>query len=79
MQSCEPLSDYLEDFVKAIANVSFQVDNEGNLNLTNKFPNPYRNKVDYINALVQQIKMFRFNNRVKIPLGEVNYYHKYRN
>ena len=55
----------------AIANVSFQVDNEGNLKLNSKYPNPYKNKADFINSLIQQLRMFRYDNRVKIPMGEV--------
>jgi len=61
----------LEDFVKAISNVSFQLDYDANLRLNSKYPNPHKNKTEFLNVLVQQLKMFRFENRVKIPLGDV--------
>jgi hypothetical protein len=62
----------LEDFVKAISNISFQLDNEGNLKLNSKYPNPYNDKAEFLNILLQQLKMFRFDNRVKIPSGDVS-------
>jgi len=71
VQDCEPLADYIEDYINALADVSHKSNNEGNVELNKFFPDPYKSKVKYIHTISQHMKMFKFNNRVKIPIGEV--------
>jgi hypothetical protein len=80
IQDCEPFADYCEDYIKScnyivyylliVSNVAYTTDNEGEISPQANFPNPYNKKVEYINAILQQFKMFKYDNRVKIPVGE---------
>ena len=45
------------------------MDSNGSLQKPKNFPDPFKDKVEYINALLQQFKMFKYDNRVKIPSG----------
>ncbi len=53
-----------------MANVSYSVISSGELEKGDHVPDPFRDRVKYINALLQQFKMFKYDNRVKIPAGE---------
>jgi CDP-diacylglycerol---glycerol-3-phosphate 3-phosphatidyltransferase len=52
-----------------VVNVSYTTDSTGNFFLPQHKPNPLKEKVNYTNTLLQQFKMFKYDNRVKIPSG----------
>lgn len=52
-----------------MVNVSFTTDSTGNFSLPQHKPNPLKEKVNYTNTILQQFKMFKYDNRVKIPTG----------
>jgi len=58
-------------------NVSYQTNSIGDLTAPQHIPNPMNNKVEYMSHILQQFKMFKYDNRVKIPAGynlEINEY-----
>lgn len=52
-----------------MVNVSYTTDSTGNFSLPQHKPNPLKEKVNYTNTILQQFKMFKYDNRVKIPSG----------
>ena len=52
-----------------MANVSFQTNSIGDICEPQNIPDPMRNKVQYMSNILQQFKMFKYDNRVKIPAG----------
>lgn len=50
--------------------ISVCSDNKGDLYEPKTIPNPYKKKKSYLEAISQQFKMFKYNNRVKIAKDE---------
>jgi CDP-diacylglycerol--glycerol-3-phosphate 3-phosphatidyltransferase len=51
-------------------NVSHKFNSSGVLELPTYNVNPLQKKVKYVESILQQFKMFKYDNRVKIPSGE---------
>lgn len=64
------LKSYHIMFTIIVANVSYTTSLTGELIKPAHIPHPFNSKVEYTNTLLQQFKMFKFDNRVKIPAGE---------
>jgi CDP-diacylglycerol--glycerol-3-phosphate 3-phosphatidyltransferase len=69
IQECEPFSDYCEDYINSLCNVSYTANSMGELFLPQHKVDPIKEKVNYTNNLLQQFKMFKYENRVKIVSG----------
>jgi hypothetical protein len=53
-----------------VVNVSLICDNLiSDIKVNKNFPNPVVKKVEYVNAILQQTKMFKYDSKVKIPAG----------
>jgi hypothetical protein len=52
-----------------VVNASYLSDNEGNIVLPGHIPDPFIKKLEHIHFILQQFKMFKYDNRVKIPSG----------
>jgi CDP-diacylglycerol--glycerol-3-phosphate 3-phosphatidyltransferase len=52
-----------------VANVSYIANSISDLTLPAHIPDPFKNKVEYTQTILQQFKMFKYDNRVKIPAG----------
>ena len=69
IQDCEPFSDFCEDYIKSLMNGSEYLNFDGGLNPSTNFPTNTTSKVKYVEGILQQFKMFKYDNRVKVPVG----------
>lgn len=52
-----------------MVNVSYRTNSIGEIIAPPHLSDPMRNKVEYMSSILQQFKMFKYDNRVKIPSG----------
>lgn len=70
IQDCEPLANYFDDLISIVTDVSFNIDDNGDLKMLPFYAIPYKNAKKFKNQMSHHIRYFRFSNRTQIELNE---------
>ena len=70
IQDCEPLADYFDDLISILTDVSFNFDQNGDLNMLPYYAVPYRHTKKFKNQMAHHLRFFRFSNRTHIEKSE---------
>lgn len=70
IQDCEPLADYFQDLISIITDLSFNVAENGGLEMLPHYEVPYRSPKKFKNQMSHHLRFFRFSNRTHIEKQE---------
>jgi len=70
IQNCEPLANYFDDLISILTDVSFNIDDNGNLEMLPYYAVPYKQSKKFKNQMSHHLRYFRFSNRTQIGVDE---------
>lgn len=70
IQDCEPLADYFDDLISVLGDLSFTLDESGDLKMLPHYAEPYKDAKKYKNQMSHHLRFFRFSNRSYVATDE---------
>jgi len=70
IQDCQPLADYFDDLISILTDVSFNLNDFGDLEMLPRYATPYKETKKFKNQMSHHLRYFRFSNRTHIMKGE---------
>eukprot|EP00347_Sterkiella_histriomuscorum_P003103 403365574 len=70
INDCEPLANYFDDLIGILTDCSYNVTENGTLDMLPQYPEPHRKPKDFKNQMSHHLRFLRFQHRTQIPTNE---------